>query len=210
MLYVVPPTKSRTVWNAVAKQPLRGITQNNSERKCDLIMKICPMCGMPQFEKGLKSCQFCEYEEKPVGELSKKQINDLMASYEYDVTEYGGYRIKTVKNIRDIALRGSVCVPHFVTEIEEEAYSCCKFLARIYLPEELRSIGDGAFAHCRDLFDIFIPESVTHMGKGVFFNCYDLGVIRCAVSEKPEGWDEGWLDGCDARVEWSCTDEDED
>ncbi len=171
-------------------------------------MKICAMCGMPQLEKGASSCQFCGYEEKPLAELSQKCIYDLMASYEYEKTEDGGLRIKTVKNIRDIALRGAIAVPHFVTEIEAEAYSCCKFLARIELPKALRSIGSGAFAYCRDLFDVFIPESVTHMGKGVFADCYDLGVVRCAAPEKPQGWDDGWLDGCSARVEWGSTNED--
>lgn len=164
---------------------------------------------MPQSEKGLKKCEFCDYEEKPVSELSKKKIYDLMASYEYEVLPDGGYRIRAVKNIRDIALRGSVSVPHFVTEIGEEAYSCCKFLARIELPKGLRSIGSYAFNYCRDLFDVFIPESVTHMGKGVFTDCYDLRVISIAASEKPEGWDDGWLDGCDAKVEWGSTDDEE-
>ena len=162
---------------------------------------------MPQFEKGLTVCQFCDYEEKPMRELSQQQIDDLMASYEYEKTEDGGCRIKKVKNIRDIGLRGSVSIPHFVTEIGAEAYSCCKFLARIELPKELRSIGGGAFAACRDLFDVFIPESVTHMGKGVFAECYDLSVIRCAVSEKPTGWDDAWLEGCNAQVEWASSDE---
>jgi len=171
-------------------------------------MKVCPMCGMPQLEKGSTVCQFCDYYEKPMSELSEKEIHDLMASYDYEMTDDGGCRIITVKNIRDIALRGSVCVPHFVTEIADGAYSCCKFLARIELPRELRSIGDNAFGYCRDLFDAFIPESVTHMGKGVFADCYDLRVIRVAAASKPEGWDDGWLDGCDAKVEWSSTDED--
>lgn len=164
----------------------------------------CPMCGMPQLEKGLTVCQFCGYEERPLAELSKKKIYDLMASYEYEKAEDGGLRIKAVKNVRDIALRGTVTVPHFVTEIDSEAYSCCKFLADIELPKALRVIGDGAFSYCRDLFDVFIPKNVTHMGKGVFANCYDLRVVRCEAPEKPSGWDEGWLDGCSARVKWSC------
>ena len=170
-------------------------------------MKICAMCGMPQLEKGASSCQFCGYEEKPLSALSKTQICDLMASYEYEENE-DGLRIKTVKNIRDIALRGSVAVPHIVTEIADGAYSCCKFLAVIELPQALRAIGGGAFSYCRDLFDAFIPESVTHMGKAVFEGCYDLRVIRCAAKEKPSGWDDGWLDGCSARVEWGSTNED--
>ncbi len=168
-------------------------------------MKFCPMCGMPQLEAGLTACQFCDYEEKPIEALSKQELYDLMAPYEYERLERG-VRIKAVKNNRDIALRGAVALAHFVTEIAADAFSHCKFLARIELPRELRSIGDGAFAHCRDLFDVFIPASVSHIGKGAFSDCYDLSVVCCAAPEKPDGWDPEWLSGCSARVEWSSTD----
>ena len=40
-------------------------------------MKFCPMCGMPQLEAGLTVCQFCDYAEKPLDELSQKEICDL-------------------------------------------------------------------------------------------------------------------------------------
>lgn len=169
-------------------------------------MKFCPMCGMPQFKAGATVCEFCDYEEKRVEELTKQEIRDLMASYEYEWIE-DGVRIEAVKNIRDIALRGSVAIPHFVTEIAADAFSHCKFLARIELPKGLRSIGDGAFACCRDLFDVFIPASVSHIGKGAFSDCYDLSVISVAAPAQPDGWDESWLSGCSARVEWSSTDE---
>ena len=169
-------------------------------------MKFCPMCGMPQLEAGLTVCQFCDYEEKAVEALSKKEIYDLMASYEYEWVG-DGVRIKAVKNIRDIALRGAVAIPHFVTEIAAGAFAHCKFLARLDLPKGLRSIGEGAFAHCRDLFDVFIPARVSHIGKGAFSDCYDLGAIRAAAPAQPEGWDSEWLSGCPAKVEWSSFDE---
>ena len=169
-------------------------------------MKICPMCGMPQLEGASTVCQFCNYEEKPIGALSEREIHDLLASYEYERIG-DGVRIQSVKNIRDIALRGSVAIPHFVTEIAAEAFSCCKFLARIELPNGLRSIGDGAFAYCRDLFDVLIPASVSYIGKGAFSNCYDLGVIRVAASAQPDGWDSDWLSGCSAKVKWSSADD---
>ena len=129
-----------------------------------------------------------------------------MAPYEYERIE-GGVRIKSVKNGRNLALRGSVGIPHFVTEIGAEAFADCKFLARIALPDGLCSIGDGAFAHCRDLFDVFLPASVTHIGRGAFSDCYDLGVLCAAAPAKPNGWDSDWLLDCPAKVEWSSTDE---
>ena len=169
-------------------------------------MKFCPMCGMPQPCAGATVCAFCDYEEKLLEALSKTALYELMASYEYERIE-DGIRIVGVKNNRDIALRGAVSIPHFVTEIAANAFSHCKFLARIDLPRALRSIGEGAFAHCRDLFDVFIPEGVSYIGKGAFAECYDLSVVSCAAPEQPKGWDSEWLEGSSARVEWSSIDE---
>jgi hypothetical protein len=164
------------------------------------------MCGTSQSETGVTVCKLCDYEEKPIEELSQQEICDLMAPYEYEWIDDGA-RIKAVKNGRNIALRGAVALPHFVTEIAADAFSYCKFLARIELPKGLRSIGDGAFAQCRDLFDVFIPASVSYIGKGAFSNCYDLSVICAAAPAEPDGWDSEWLSGCSAKVEWSSTEE---
>ena len=169
-------------------------------------MKFCPMCGTSQSEARATVCELCDYEEKPIEELSEQEFSELMAPYEYEMIE-GGVRIKTVKNGRNIALRGAVGIPHFVTEISAYAFADCKFLSRIDLPRGLRSIGDGAFAYCRDLFDVFIPASVSYIGKGVFAGCYDLGVICSAAPAQPDGWDSEWLADCSAKVEWSSTDE---
>ena len=168
-------------------------------------MRFCPMCGMVQTQVGLATCQFCDYEEKPLDKLSNNELCELMAPYEYEIIE-NGVRINSVKNDRNIALRGAVSIPCFITEIEKNAFAHCKFLSRIELPKMLRSIGDGAFANCRDLFDVFIPESVSYVGKGVFSDCYDLSVICAAAPAQPKTWDSSWLSGCSAKVEWSSSD----
>jgi hypothetical protein len=164
------------------------------------------MCGSSQNDIKSKVCTFCDYEEKRIEELSKEEFYDLMSPYEYEMTE-DGVRINSVKSGRNLALRGAVGIPHFVTEIASYAFAGCKFLSRIGLPNGLRSIGEGAFANCRDLFDVLIPESVTYIGKGAFADCYDLGVICSAVAIQPDGWDKEWLLGCSAKVEWNSVDE---
>ena len=146
-------------------------------------MKFCPMCGSSQAQAGMTVCRWCDYEDKPIHQLSKQEIDDLMAPYEYEWIEDGA-RIIAVKSHRSISLRGAVGIPHFVTEIEADAFSYCKFLARIDLPRRLRSIGDGAFAQCRDLFDVFIPESVTHLGE----DAIDADYIRRVKFEDSSGW----------------------
>ena len=169
-------------------------------------MKFCPMCGMSQWNNGTTSCEYCEYVEKSFDLLSPLEIGELMSSYEYTVLD-DGVRIDMVKNGRDISLRGAVAIPHFVKEIGLEAFAGCKFISRLDLPKSLRSIGDRAFAWCRDLFDVYIPESVEHIGKEAFLDCHDLGVVCVASPALPDGWDEEWLSGCRARIEWSSVDE---
>ena len=164
-------------------------------------MKICPACGMPQAVER-RICSYCDYDsEKPISELSQKQIYELMAPYIFDRTADGGYIVSSARNIR--GLRGSVGVPPFVTEIGNGAYANCKFISFIELPVGLQAIGDNAFGGCRNLTTIFIPETVTHMGREVFADCYDLAEITCAAQEKPEEWDDAWLDGCEAKVLWN-------
>ena len=166
-------------------------------------MKFCPMCGTSQTKVGATVCQDCNYEEKPINELSKEEILELMLPFEYEFIE-DGVRIKSVKSRR---LRGPVAIPHFVTEIAPEAFAHCIFITRIDLPVKLRSIGDFAFANCRDLFDVFIHKNADYIGQSAFADCYELGVICCAAKVQPDTWNDEWHSGCDAKVEWSSTPE---
>ena len=161
------------------------------------------MCGMSQSQAGITVCEWCDYEEKNLEELSEEEISELLAAYEYERIE-DGVRILAVKNIR---LRGNIAIPHFVTEIGADAFANCKFIARIDLPKGLQRIGAGAFAHCRDLFDVLIPAGVDHIGKGAFANCDDLSVISLEAATQPQGWDSEWLADCYAKIEWSSKEE---
>ena len=167
-------------------------------------MKFCPMCGTSQSGAGVTVCKLCDYEEKPLDELSQEEISELMMPFEYEMIE-DGVQINKVKNSRN--MRGAVAIPHFVTEIAARAFASCKFLSRIDIPKGLLSIGEYAFADCRDLFDVFIPESVIHIGKGAFADCYDLSIICASAPAQPDGWDSNWLLDSSAKVEWSSTDE---
>lgn len=73
-------------------------------------MKFCPTDGMTQMKTGLKVCEFCVCEVKPLKILSEQEIRDLMDFYEYERIE-DGEQIAEDKNVRDIALRDSVAIP---------------------------------------------------------------------------------------------------
>ena len=100
-----------------------------------------------------------------------------------------------------------VTLPKGLLQIGKGAFYSCSFLQNVNLGDcaSLESIGDMAFQECM-IGEIAIPESVTKMGELVFnHNTVDL-TIRCAVSEKPEGWDSDWAysyrQGVTVTVEW--------
>ncbi len=65
-------------------------------------------------------------------------------------------------------------------EIGEFAFSYCKKLEDIELPEGLVSIRASAFAACEALDNVVIPESVTELGSRAFSSCSALTSISFA------------------------------
>ena len=70
-----------------------------------------------------------------------------------------------------------VTVPDGVTELGNNAFSSCTNLAQISLPGSLRTIGLGVFYKCDALTAFAIPEGVTTMGDKVFSECKALEMV---------------------------------
>lgn len=64
-----------------------------------------------------------------------------------------------------------------VTVIGKGAFSRCRTLTGITLPEGITTIGDEAFSECNSLVEIAIPDSVTGIGKNVFPWCGSLMTV---------------------------------
>ncbi len=58
-----------------------------------------------------------------------------------------------------------------VTAIGEDAFSYCKLIEKVQLPDSIKSIGNNAFKSCESLNTINIPNSVTRIGSWAFSNC---------------------------------------
>jgi serine/threonine protein kinase len=58
-----------------------------------------------------------------------------------------------------------------VKVICDKAFSDCRGLASVNIPNSVTSIGKIAFANCHGLTSVNIPNSVTSIGKGAFFSC---------------------------------------
>ena len=80
----------------------------------------------------------------------------------------------------DIVIPSSVVyndVTYSVTSIGEGAFSNCKSLTSITIPNSVTSIGKGAFGGCRGLTSVTIPNSVTSIGQNAFQDCICLTLV---------------------------------
>ena len=92
-----------------------------------------------------------------------------------------------------------IVIPSTVLHIHSWAFKNCSSIKKIVLPEKLIIIEEGAFSGCKSLEKIIIPNEVSTISNGVFNDCPNL-TIFCEVSEKPDGWVDGW--NCSRPVVW--------
>lgn len=64
-----------------------------------------------------------------------------------------------------------------ITAIGNLAFSACKHLTSITLPNTLVSIGEAAFCNCTNLNFVIIPDGVTTIQGGAFMGCEKLADI---------------------------------
>ena len=74
---------------------------------------------------------------------------------------------------------GNVVVPSSidgkkVTSIGKNAFSGCKKLTNIIIPDSVKNINENAFVGCNKLTSITIPDSATSIGRAAFYDCLSL------------------------------------
>ena len=83
-----------------------------------------------------------------------------------------------------------------VTSIGEGAFSGCKSLTSVVMPDTVTSIGEGAFFECSSLTSVTISDSVTVIGDYVFSECVGLTSITIPDSVTLIG--DGAFSGCES------------
>ena len=71
----------------------------------------------------------------------------------------------------------SITIPNSITKIESSTFQGCSGLSSITIPSSVTSIGGEAFAWCSGLISINIPSSVTSIGYYAFSGCSGLTAI---------------------------------
>ena len=83
----------------------------------------------------------------------------------YKVTAIGEYAFSSCKGVTDVT------IPNTVTNIGRSAFNYCTKLKDVTLPSTLKSIDIDAFYHCEGLTTVTIPENVTSIGRDAFYEC---------------------------------------
>lgn len=81
-----------------------------------------------------------------------------------------------------------------LSSLDDNAFSDCKNLQSIELPQSLKIIGQEAFANCSKLSAIDIPDSVVSIGSYAFSGCSSIKTIT--LPPKLTTLEDGTLSGC--------------
>ncbi|MBQ9714314.1 MAG: leucine-rich repeat domain-containing protein [Clostridia bacterium] len=119
-------------------------------------------------------------------------VFELLADDTYAVTDYTGtatevvipsiYQGKPVTSIGGSAFSNcrsltKVVIPDSVTAINLYAFYGCFNLTEIIIPNSVTSIGSSAFESCDSLTEIIIPDGVTKISGYAFYDCRNLTKI---------------------------------
>ncbi len=91
------------------------------------------------------------------------------------------------------AKEGIYMMPETVTEIHNEAFSGCKFLAEVYVSKNATSLGCSVFRNCLGLKRIVIPQGLLSIGDRAFEGTSIESIVL------PEGIEEighSWFADC--------------
>ncbi len=92
-----------------------------------------------------------------------------------------------VRDIGDNAFSGcksltTITIPDCVENIGENAFSSCSSLTSITLPDSVKTIEMGAFMYCSSLETLELPPKLETIGRNAFVNCTELTEITIPKS----------------------------
>ena len=138
--------------------------------------------------KELSTCSFRLFiGEKPIQPQTIENLSTKATEEERKEALVDEWGVKYSKDGRKLLkasyeLNGTYSIKEGVRIICDEAFSGCRSLTGIVIPESVISIGDGAFFFCRFLSGIVISNSVVSIGDSAFEGCSSLEYISLPKS----------------------------
>ena len=138
--------------------------------------------------KVLSACSFRLFiSEKPILLQTIEDLPTKVTEEERKEAFVDEWGVKYSKDGRKLLkapyeLNGTYSIKEGVRIICDNAFSGCRSLTGIVIPESVISIGDGAFFFCRFLSGIIIPNSVASIGDSAFEGCSSLEYISLPKS----------------------------
>ena len=118
---------------------------------------------------------FSDGNDTPVNPLEYKILTDSTAA----VSNCLLLETDTISIPEKAHIKGN---EYTVTKIEKKAFSYCRRLTNIEIPESVTSIGYSAFENCSSLINIKIPVKVEKIEVSTFRNCSNLKNIEIPES----------------------------
>ena len=111
--------------------------------------------------------------------ISADLTNNKLCIFEY--TTIGGQMLSFKEDAFDAKIVshtytdiGKVLFDKPITKIGDYAFSACKSLTSVTIPDSVTTIKDYAFSACISLTSVTIPDSVTAIRESAFAYCYSL------------------------------------
>lgn len=121
------------------------------------------------------TCEITSGENKYSGDF-KIPESVTFRNRELKVVRVGNWAFSSCKNLT------SVTIPNSVGSIGQGAFSSCSFLTTVNIPNSVTMIELWAFKSCNSLTEITIPNSVTIIEKEAFRNCSAITVMSIPSS----------------------------
>ena len=129
----------------------------------------------------------------PTGVLTVYAAREYTSGF-YTYTVYENYNEATIEFL-DTEISGDISIPsrlggYKVTKIDNGAFSGCKNITSIIIPDSVVNIGETVFYGCTNLTNVIIPESVTTIGKQAFMYCSALSDVTLpnGITSIPESF----------------------
>ena len=126
--------------------------------------------------------------EKEIG-LREKTYHDWQKEFRFSESplESGALVIKEYRGKEASVLIPGQIGTHPVAEIEAGAFSGCKTLTSVLIPDSVREIGDYAFSQCIHLGSVILPDRLRRLGARCFSGCRSLRELRFSGRELNAG-----------------------